>query len=140
MNLIKTADLIAYLAHKGQVDKEGVTYINHPRTVASFVETEDEKIVALLHDVLEDTEVKEEDLRPIFGDEIVNTLLLLTREEGMDYFDYIQRIKESGNQVAMNVKLADLKHNSDIRRVTYMTEKHRRRLQKYEKARQILES
>ena len=139
MNMVKAADLIACLAHKGQIDKAGVSYINHPRTVASFVDTEEEKVVALLHDVLEDTDVKEDDLRPVFGDDIVDALLLLTREDGVDYFDYIKRIKESGKQVAINVKLADLKHNSDVSRVTRMTDKHRCRLQKYETARKMLE-
>ena len=65
--MIKMADLVAYTAHYGQTDKQGQPYINHPRTVASTLEDETEKVAALLHDVIEDTPLTADDLRPVFG-------------------------------------------------------------------------
>ena len=134
---VKLAQWVAECAHKGQKDKAGVDYINHPLTVASFVESEDEKIVALLHDVLEDTEFPEIALRILFGDKIVDSLLLLRHERGVNYFDYVAKIKS--DPLARAVKLADLRHNSDLSRLPEITEKDLKRLKKYEKAREMLE-
>lgn len=134
--LLNTAMLVAYTAHYGQTDKMGVPYINHPRTVASFLEDDTDKIIALLHDVMEDTFLTEEDLRPVFGNEIVYVLKLLTREKGEDYFDYIARVDT--NERAKRVKLADLRHNSDMARIPNPTQKDYDRLDKYQKAVKIL--
>lgn len=136
--LLNTAFLVAYTAHYGQTDKTGVPYIRHPKTVASFLEDETDKIIALLHDVMEDTFLTEEDLRPVFGDEIVDVLKLLTRQKDEDYFTYIDRI--GTNERAKRVKLADLRHNSDISRIPNPTKKDFERLEKYEKAVRILEN
>lgn len=138
MNKLKAAEFIARMAHNGQKDKAGVDYINHPKTVSSFVDTEEEKIVALLHDAIEDNPiVTESDLRNIFGDTVVNALLLLAHKKGENYFDYIDKIKE--NALATKVKLADLKHNIDIKRISNPTDKDYQRLKKYKKAKEILE-
>jgi (p)ppGpp synthase/HD superfamily hydrolase len=137
MNPIKVADLVARMAHHEQVDKIGMAYIEHPRTVASFVETEEEKVVALLHDVLEDSFLTAEDLRPVFGDKITDTVVLLTKQEGEDYFAYIERIKE--DPLATKVKLADLRHNTDRARLLEPTDVDYARWEKYEKAKKILE-
>ncbi len=131
-NLLKAAELIATLAHKGQFDEAGVPYIEHPRTVAGFLNTTEEKIVGFLHDVLEDTEVTEADLRPIFGDQITDALLLMTHDKSEPYFDYIQRISE--NPLARKAKLADLTHNMDLKRNKVVTEKMLERNKKYHKA------
>jgi (p)ppGpp synthase/HD superfamily hydrolase len=137
MDPIKVADLVARMAHHEQVDKIGMAYIEHPRTVASFVETEEEKVVALLHDVLEDSFLTAEDLRPVFGDKITDTVVLLTKQEGEDYFAYIERIKE--DPLATKVKLADLRHNTDRARLLEPTAVDYARWEKYEKAKAILE-
>lgn len=130
--LLKAAELIATLAHKGQFDEAGVPYIEHPRTVAGFLHTPEEKIVGFLHDVMEDTDVTEADLRPIFGDRITDALLLMTHDKSEPYFDYVERL--SHNPLARKVKLADLTHNMDLTRIKVITEKVRERNKKYHKA------
>ncbi len=132
MDSVKAADLVASMAHRGQVDKMGTAYIEHPRAVASFLETETEKTAALLHDVLEDTYLREEDLRPVFGDEITDAVVALTRREGEDYFDYIRRVMK--NALAVRVKLADLRHNTDRSRIKDPGPEDFSRWDKYQKA------
>ena len=105
---------IAYHAHHGQVDKSGVPYIFHPLHLAESMEDEISCCAALLHDVVEDTNITLEDLAQQFPAEVVDVVALLTHEEGVDYFDYVRRIKE--NPIAKKVKLADLAHNSDTSR------------------------
>ena len=86
---------IAQKAHAGQVDKAGKDYILHPMTVASYMDTDIEKTIAYLHDVLEDTDVTVDALRKIFPNEIVDTLIILTHRKDESYFEYIQRISKS---------------------------------------------
>ena len=139
-NKIKVAYYVAYCAHKGQKDKADCDYINHCIAVSDGVNGEKEKIIALLHDVLEDTKFSEKDLRILFGDEIVDVLLILKYNPSAEnYFDYIKRIKRS-SELAKTVKLADLKHNSDLSRLPAITEKDIVRKEKYQKAIQILSS
>lgn len=135
--LIETADQFAEKVHAGQVDKSGVDYINHPRAVAALVEKPEEKIVALLHDTIEDTDTTMEELREIFGDEIAEAVLTLTHREGEDYFDYVARAAQS--HLTRAVKMADLTHNMDTRRLNEVTEKDLRREEKYKKAYDMLE-
>lgn len=132
------AYFIAQRAHAGQVDKVGKDYINHPLAVASRVDGELEKICALLHDVLEDTELSEKALRILMGDEVVDILLFLKHEDGVPYMDYIGNI--SKNPVATRVKLADLSHNMDLSRFEghEITPRDLERQRKYEKARDFL--
>lgn len=107
---------IAYVAHHGQVDKAGVPYIHHPLHVAEQMDDEVSTCVALLHDVLEDTDVAETDLRAEgFPDEVVDAVVLLTRGRGVSYRDYIERL--SADPLARKVKVADLRHNSDTTRL-----------------------
>ena len=91
--LTRKAMIIAYNAHKNQFDKSGVPYIYHPIYVAEQMKTENECIVALLHDVVEDTEITLEQLESIFSDEIIEPLKLLTKDNITSYYDYIMRIK-----------------------------------------------
>ena len=133
---IEMADALAAFAHRGQVDKAGQPYIQHPRTVASRVTGEDEKIVALLHDVLEDTDVAEDTIRNLFGDKIADAVAALTHREDEDYFSYVARVAK--NPLARIVKLADLEHNMDLSRLPKVTEKDLRRVEKYSRARRIL--
>lgn len=124
---------IATEAHKGQVDKAGVPYINHPLTVASLVDTEEEKIVALLHDTIEDTSITEQDLIDYgFPNEIVKAVKLLTHNKNVPYMDYVAKIKD--NELARKVKIADLTHNSDLSRLKEITDKDKKRYKKYQKA------
>lgn len=121
---------IATEAHKGQVDKAGVPYINHPLTVASLVDTEEEKIVALLHDTIEDTSITEQDLIDYgFPNEIVEAVKLLTHNKNVPYMDYVAKIKD--NELARKVKIADLTHNSDLSRLKEITDKDKKRYEKY---------
>lgn len=134
--LLKKAEEIATVAHEGQFDRCGVEYINHPRTVASYVDDPKEKIIAWLHDTIEDTDVTEADLRPVFGDEITDIVLILTKYPGDEYFDYIGRVMK--NDTAINVKLADLTHNMRPDRIKNPTQKDLERFEKYKKAYNML--
>ena len=127
---------IAFDAHIDQVDKSGVPYIYHPIHLAEQMETEDECIVALLHDVVEDTKITFEQLEKDFSSEIIDALKLLTHNKNVDYIKYINNIKN--NPIAKKVKLADLKHNSDITRLEKVTKKDEERREKYRKAIEIL--
>ena len=138
LKITSIAEYIARKAHCGQVDKAGVDYIEHPLKVASLVDGETEKVCALLHDVMEDTEFPEIALRILFGDEIVDTLLLLTHRDGESYEEYIEKISES--QLATKVKIADLTHNSDLSRLKEVTEKDLKRFEKYQKSIEYLKS
>lgn len=102
---------LAYQAHLGQVDHSGVPYIFHPYHLAEQMDDEISCTVALLHDVVEDTEVTLEDLGKEFPAEVIAAVSLLTHDVNMDYFDYVRAIKD--NPTAKKVKLADLAHNSD---------------------------
>lgn len=136
--LINKAIDIAYSAHQGQRDKSGRPYFLHPVVVASQMDTESEVCVALLHDVVEDSGVTLGELEAIFPEEIIQAVKVLTHKEGVDYLDYIREIK--GNPIARKVKLADLKHNTDITRLDSpeQIEAFNKRRHKYELAKQIL--
>ena len=128
---------IAYVAHKGQYDKVGVEYINHPLTVASYCNSEDERIVALLHDVAEDTNITLEDLSEFFDSNIIEALKLLTHDHNTPYMDYVARVKE--NPIAKAVKIADLTHNMDMTRFKNPTQRDYERLEnKYKPAMEFL--
>lgn len=109
--LTKKAMCLAYRAHHGQLDCNGVPYIFHPIHVAEQMEEEISCCAALLHDVLEDTPVTREELLLEFPEAVVEAVCLLTRQEGEDYLSYICRLRQ--NPVAVRVKLADLAHNLD---------------------------
>ena len=102
---------IAYEAHLGQLDYNGVPYIFHPCHLAEQMDDEISCTVALLHDVVEDTDLTFTDLEQIFPAQVLEIVRLLTHDENIDYFDYIREIKK--NPIATKVKLEDLKHNSD---------------------------
>lgn len=133
----KLAYAIAYVAHKGQTDKVGVEYINHPLTVASLCKTEDERVVALLHDVVEDTNITLNDLSIFFEPKIVEALKLLTHTDDEPYLEYIAKIKE--NNLSKTVKIADLSHNMDLSRMKTPTSKDYDRVEnKYKPAMELL--
>ena len=130
---------IAKKAHLGQVDKAGEDYIKHPEKVASFVKTDEEKAVAYLHDVIEDTELTLENLYEYdFSKEVIEAVDIITKKRGEDYQSYLNSVKK--NKLARAVKLADLRHNSDLTRLTKVTEKDIKRKEKYQKAIDFLNS
>ena len=137
---IRQAFATASMAHGGQVDKAGVEYINHPLTVATNVgENVSAIIVALLHDVAEDTPLTLDELRkkiPLTADEF-DALKLLTHDENTPYLDYVAQIKL--NELARRVKVADLRHNSDLSRIKNPSPKDFARVEKYSAALKILE-
>lgn len=127
----------AYNAHHRQTDKSGVPYIFHPFHLAEQMDTEEECIVALLHDIVEDTDVTIEELEEEgFSSNVIQAIKLLTHDKSVDYLDYVRNLKS--NQLARKVKLADLRHNSDPTRMRNPTEKDRQRAEKYRKAIEIL--
>ncbi|WP_427051621.1 HD domain-containing protein [Paenibacillus sp. TC-CSREp1] len=135
---IELAISIALEAHKGQLDKGGSPYILHPLAVMNRVETIEEKIVAVLHDVIEDTEVTIEQLRELgFSEEIVKAIGLLTRSEEESYEQFIE--KTTTNRIARNVKIADIQENMNLSRIKSPTEQDYNRLEKYRKAMERLE-
>ena len=137
-NLTKKALKLCFEAHKEQVDKSGMPYVFHPFHLAEQMTDEATTIVALLHDVVEDTELTFEDLeKQGFGEEIISALKLLTHNDDTPYMDYVAKIKN--NKIATAVKLADLRHNSDLTRLDVVDEKALKRKEKYEKAIKLLE-
>ena len=119
--------------HEGQTDKAGKLYIEHPLRVMNQVESEEEKIVAVLHDIVEDTEISLDDLRSEgFSEEVVSAVECLTKQDGENYDLYIERI--SFNPLAVKIKLADLEDNRDLTRLPEVTDKDLERIEKYDKA------
>ena len=136
--MLKKAISLAEKAHQGQVDKGGHPYIDHPKRVMEKCETTEEKIVSMLHDVIEDTDYTADDLRKEgFSEEIITALLYLTHREGEGYMEYIERICE--NSLAVRVKYADLQDNMDLSRIPAPTEKDFARLEKYKLAKKRIE-
>ena len=119
--------------HEGQTDKAGKPYIEHPLRVMNQVESEEEKIVAVLHDIVEDTNISLNDLRNEgFSEEVVSAVECLTKQDGENYDSYIERI--SFNPLAVKIKLADLEDNRDLTRLPEVTDKDLERVEKYDKA------
>ena len=133
MELLSKAIIIATKAHDGQLDKADKPYILHPLRVMINVNSIDMKIIAILHDVLEDSELTVKDLlNEGFSKEIIEAIECLTRKETESYMDFIKRCKN--NYLAKIVKLADLEDNSDLSRIENPTEKDYIRVREYKKA------
>jgi len=132
-DLLEKAIGIALEAHRGQRDRTGAPYILHPMRVMAGVDSDIEKIVAILHDVVEDTDWTFERLtQEGFPDEVIEALKCVTKCEGEEYEDFVKR--SASNEIARIVKLADLEHNMDARRLSNVTEKDVERLKKYIRA------
>lgn len=131
--LTKKALCLCFQAHKEQTDKTGLPYVFHPFHLAEQMTDELSTVCALLHDVVEDTEYGFEDLEQMgFPKEVTDVLRLLTHDDELSYFEYVQRL--SSNPVARQVKLADLKHNSDLTRLDKVDTAALVRAEKYKKA------
>ena len=135
--LTKKAMKIAFEAHKNQTDKSGIPYIYHPIHLAEQMDSENTICVALLHDVVEDTSMTFEDLQAEgFSAEIIDALKVLTHDDAVPYMEYVKEIRK--NPIATKVKLADLRHNSDLTRLDEVNEKALKRVEKYKKAIEML--
>lgn len=135
--MTKKAIRIMYEAHKGQFDKSNIPYVFHPFHVAESMDDEISCTVALLHDVIEDTDISLLDLENKgFPKEVLDALKLLTHDKDVKYMDYIERI--STNPIAIKVKLSDLEHNMNLDRIDNITDKDRERIQKYQRAKEYL--
>lgn len=135
--LTRLASKIAYKAHEGQTDKAGVPYIFHPIHIAEQMDSEASCVVALLHDVIEDSDITLEILSKYFSDDIIAALRVLTKKENDDYVMYIKRVKT--NKLATKVKIKDLEHNRDLTRLDEVTDRDKKRSMKYWEAIRYLE-
>lgn len=138
---IDDAILLAVSLHKGQKDKAGEPYILHPLRVMLRLKTYEERMVGVLHDVLEDCGVTLQFLRNLgYNEKILEALNLITKlpKEKDDYESFILRIKKGGSALAIKVKCADLEDNMDISRIFNPTERDHKRIRKYHKAIKIL--
>jgi len=130
MSTLDKAIQIASAAHLGQLDLGGEVYILHPIRVMQSVTTKDEKIVAILHDVIEDTDITLDYLKlEGFSIDIIEALEAITRVYKEPYQSYIKRVMK--NPLALKVKVADLKDNLDMTRLIMVTEKDVKRAGKY---------
>lgn len=133
MSLLEKAILIAVEAHRGQTDRARQPYILHPLRLMTRMRTEEARIVAALHDVVEDSPWTLEELRQAgFPDEIVDAVDALTKREGEAYDEQVNRA--ATNALAREVKLADLEDNLDLRRQGEVREQDVARLNKYRRA------
>ena len=131
--LTKKALRLCFDAHREQVDKTGLPYVFHPFHLAEQMKDEATTVCALLHDVVEDTDYTLEDLRAMgFPADVVDALALLTHDPAIPYMDYVKEIAK--NPIARKVKMADLRHNSDLSRMDEVDEWALRRTEKYKKA------
>ena len=137
-DLTKRALRLCFDAHKDQVDKTGLPYVFHPFHLAEQMETEYGTVVALLHDVVEDTAYTPEDLAAMgFPAPVLAALRLLTHREDTPYMDYVAALKH--DPIARAVKLADLRHNSDLTRLDTLDDRALARVEKYTAAMALLE-
>ena len=136
--LTKKAMQLCYAAHAGQLDKSGIPYVFHPIHLAEQMQCEDTTVVALLHDVVEDTCYTLEDLHQMgYPEQVIEAIRLMTHPPGVPYLDYVAAIRH--NPIARKVKLADLRHNSDLTRLDHIDAKSLARAEKYKQAIALLE-
>ena len=136
--LTKKAMKLCFEAHKDQVDKSGLPYVFHPFHLAEQMTDELTTVTALLHDVVEDSDYTLANLGEMgFPATVLDALAMLTHDDGSAYLEYVARLKT--NPIARAVKLADLRHNSDLTRLDHVDEKALARVEKYRKAIELLE-
>ena len=137
MSLIEKAIAIAVEAHKGQEDKAGDPYILHPLRVMFQMETREEMIAAVLHDVLEDTPITPDQLKEMgFSETVLKALDSVTKRAGERYEDFVQRA--ALHPIGKKIKLADLRDNLDLSRLEEITDEDIRRVKKYHGALKII--
>ncbi len=138
-DLTKKAMTLAYEAHKGQTDMGGIPYVFHPLHLAEQMTDEYTTCIALLHDVIEDSDLTLKQLEQSFPPQVTEAVSVLTRDFDMAYMDYIRLVSE--NPLAVRVKLADLEHNLDSTRLPEKPDDVNRSVslrKRYEHAREYL--
>lgn len=137
MNSLEQAIIIATNAHAGQVDKAGQPYILHPLRLMLKFQTDSEMIVAVMHDVIEDSEITQNDLKKSgFSDEIIEAIVCLSKKQSENYESFIRRV--SKNELARKIKIEDIKDNLNLSRLNEITDKDLQRAQKYHRALKML--
>ncbi len=137
--MLEKAIELANTIHKGQYDRGGTDYIKHLEYVASGFDSVDEKIVAYLHDAIEDTDLTVDYLFSLgFEKFIVEAILAITKVKDESYFDYLLRVKN--NELARKVKISDIKHNMNLSRLKSVSEEDIKRVEKYKNALRFLTS
>lgn len=141
MSTLEKAIRIATEVHEGQLDKGGQPYILHCLRVMLAMPTTETQIVAVLHDVLEDSSPTNGLVRKLsregFSETVIDALKALTRRKGESYEDYVKRL--APNSLARTVKLSDLQDNLNLSRIQNPTEEDHKRVSKYLKAKAFLE-
>ena len=138
MNLIDTALAIALRAHTGIVDKAGQPYILHPIRIMLKMHSDEEKATALLHDVIEDSNITADDLRAEgIPETVIRAVLALTKQDNETYTAFVLRAKQ--HPIARKVKIADIEDNLNVLRIKQLTEKDLSRIAKYHAAWQVLQ-
>lgn len=133
MSTLECAIKIAAMAHDGQLDKAGQPYILHPLRVMMTLDSEEEKIVGVLHDVIEDTYITEDRLKGEgFSENVIEAVKSVTKNRNENYWDFIRRSLQ--NEIGRKVKLADVKDNMDWNRIINPSETDMKRMQKYQQA------
>jgi (p)ppGpp synthase/HD superfamily hydrolase len=133
MATLERAIAIAAEGHAGQVDKAGLPYILHPLRVMLRMKTTEERVAAVLHDILEDTHWTVDQLRKEgFSDQILAAIEAVTRREDETYDDFVDRAAR--DPIGRRVKIADLEDNADLTRIERPTDKDHARVQKYQRA------
>ena len=136
--MTKIALKLCFEAHKEQIDKSGMPYVFHPFHLAEQMTDEPTTVVALLHDLIEDTDHTLDELRSLgFSAQICEAISLMTHDDAVPYMDYVAAIKK--NPIARAVKLADLRHNSDLTRLDTVTARDLERAEKYAAAIRLLQ-
>lgn len=136
--LTKKALQISFNVHKDQFDKSGMPYVYHPFHLAEQMDDEYSTCVALLHDVVEDTDITLDEIKSFgFPDEVIEELALMTHSDDVLYLDCVRAMKD--NTLTRRIKLADLAHNSDLSRLDKVDENAIQRVNKYKQAILILE-
>jgi (p)ppGpp synthase/HD superfamily hydrolase len=140
MNLLEKVISFALEAHTGHTDKTGRPYILHPLHLMSQMDTDEERMAAVLHDVIEDTNHTLADIAALgVPQTVLEALTLLTHDDkDTPYLDYVRALKP--HPLARKIKLADLRHNMDIRRLSTITDKDAARLERYRQAWALLNS
>jgi len=137
-NNLAKAIQIASAAHENQVDKANAPYILHPIRLMLKFSSVEEQIVAVLHDVIEDSDMTIDDLRKKnFSDDVLTAVDLLTKKPGQDYQNYLEKISE--NNLARKIKIEDIKDNLNLTRLTSVSAQDLERAKKYHVALQFLE-
>lgn len=138
-SITKKALKLCFESHRDQLDKSGMPYVFHPFHLAEQMDSEEAVTLALLHDVVEDTATTPEELaRMGFPPRVLSALALLTHADDVPYMDYVAKIAQ--DPLATQVKLADLRHNSDLTRLDAVDDHALARQEKYRQAIQLLES